>query len=132
MADETNASKILIIDDDKFLLDMYSTKFSNEGFEVSTFLGGRDALIMIQEGSVVPDIVLVDLVMPSVDGFDLIENIRAKDTYANTLIVVLSNLGESEDIERAKKLGADNYIIKANVTPSEVVEKVRSILDEKK
>ncbi len=111
---------------------MYSLKFTNEGFTVKTSLSSQDTLAAIEEESFVPDIMLVDLVMPTVDGFELIKKTRTHKAYDKTCVVVLSNLGENDDIERAKKLGADGYVIKANVTPTEVVEKVREIAKKKK
>src|SRR3989344_6634895 len=115
--------KILIIDDDKFLLNMYSVKFSEQGFEVETAADGEEALDKFDKG-LRPDIYLVDILMPRLDGFQLIEKLQEKKAINASAVVILSNLGQKEDIDRGLSLGVDGYIIKASATPSEVVAKV--------
>ncbi len=129
MAD-TKSYKILIIDDDKFLLDMYSIKFSEQGFGVDTALGSEVALEKI-DNSLRPDIFLIDLLMPKIDGFQLIEKLRERGIGRESVIIILSNLGQKEDIDRGLNLGVDGYIIKAAATPSEVVAKVIDISKKK-
>lgn len=129
MAD-SKSYKILVVDDDKFLLDMYSIKFSEQGFVVETALGSEVALEKISNG-LRPDIFLVDLLMPKVDGFQLIEKLREQGIGRETVIVILSNLGQKEDVDRGLSLGVDGYIIKAAATPSEVVAKVIDIYKKK-
>lgn len=123
--------KILIIDDDKFLIDMYSLKFSEHGFEVETALSGELAIEKINSG-LRPDIFLVDLVMPQIDGFQLIEKFHERGMDKSQVIIILSNLGQREDIDRGLNLGVDGYIIKAASTPSEVVAKVTDIANKKR
>jgi DNA-binding response OmpR family regulator len=122
--------KILIIDDDKFLLDMYSIKFAEQGFVVETALGSEAALEKVTNG-LRPDIFLVDLLMPKIDGFQLIEKFHEQGLGKDEVIVILSNLGQKEDIDRGLGLGVDGYIIKAAATPSEVVAKVIDISKKK-
>lgn len=129
MADLTSY-KILVIDDDKFLLDMYSLKFTEQGFTVETALGSELALEKVNNG-LRPDIFLVDLLMPKIDGFQLIEKFREQGIVENRVIVILSNLGQREDVDRGLSLGVDGYIIKAAATPSEVVAKVIDISKKK-
>jgi len=124
-------SKILIVDDDKFLLDMYSLKFSERGFEVATALSADDALAQFNAGFQ-PAIFLVDLIMPGMDGFQLIEKLREQGADKSAAIIILSNLGQKEDIEKGLGLGVDGYIIKASATPSEVVSKVSEIAEQSK
>ncbi|MBI2097576.1 MAG: response regulator [Candidatus Vogelbacteria bacterium] len=124
-------SKILIVDDDKFLLDMYALKFSERGFEVATALSADDALAQFNAGFQ-PAIFLVDLIMPGMDGFQLIEKLREQGANKEAAIIILSNLGQKEDIEKGLGLGVDGYIIKASATPSEVVNKVSAIAAESK
>lgn len=119
--------KIFIIDDDEFLLDMYSTKFRESAFIVETAAGADDALSKIRNG-LLPDIVLLDIVMPKMDGFALLEIIRKENLIPNSKIIFLSNLGQKDHLDRGLKLGADDYIVKAYFTPSEVVKKVEDIL----
>ncbi len=122
--------KILIIDDDSFLLDMYALKFTQSGFEVDTALGSEIALQKLQEGAK-PDIILMDILMPVMDGFQLLEKINSEKICTASCKIILSNRGQQEDIERGKELGADGYIIKANATPAEVITQVTDILNKK-
>jgi len=118
--------KILIVDDDKFLLDMYAMKFGEHGYDIQTSFNGREALEEIDKGFT-PDICLVDIIMPGMDGFDLVREIKKRNVCQNSALVILSNLGQKEDIEKGLNLGVDGYIVKASATPSEVVEKVAEI-----
>jgi len=120
-------SKILIIDDDKFLLDMYALKFSESGFEVTAALGSVDAMEKLK-GGLEPDAMLLDVVMPTMDGFEFLEQVNKEHLADNSKKIILSNLGQQSDIDKGNKLGAAGYIVKANATPSEVVEKVKEIL----
>ena len=120
--------KILLVDDDEFLLDMYSLKFREAGFEVEIARGGEAALGILRQGAT-PDIVLLDIVMPSIDGFEFLRIADKENLKKEAKIIVLSNLGQKEDIYKGMALGAKDYIVKANSTPSEVVKKVQSILE---
>lgn len=121
---------IAIVDDDSFLLDMYSVKFSQSGFDVSMSLGANQLIALLQGGKHY-DAMIVDLVMPGIDGFQLLEKIKNENLAIGAVKIVLSNLGASEDIQRCKDLGVDGYIVKANATPNEVVEKVKETLYKK-
>ena len=121
---------VFIIDDDAFLLDMYALKFSQKNFEVTTASGTLAALEKLR-GGYVPDIVVVDLVMPAMDGFEFLETIKAEGLAKEALLIILSNLGQQEDIDRGLALGISGYIIKASATPSEVVEKVLETVEKK-
>lgn len=122
--------KILIVDDDKLLLDMYSVKFDQQGFDVEIGIGGEDALAKLREG-LNPDVILLDLVMPDVDGFDFFEIINREKLCENPIVIILTNQGQESDIKRAKELGAAGYIVKASALPSEVLEQVMKIIEEK-
>ena len=119
--------KVLIIDDDTFLLDMYSIKFTESGFNVSTATSCTDALAKLT-GGYKPDIMLVDIVMPGMDGIDFLKEARSRNLCEATHIIILSNLGQKEDIERGMSCGAQDYIVKANFTPSQVVARVRELV----
>ncbi|MFA5996931.1 MAG: response regulator [Candidatus Paceibacterota bacterium] len=119
--------KIFIIDDDKYLLDMYTVKFAEQGFEVTQAVGSIDALTRLKEGNI-PDLLLLDVVMPTMDGFELLAVIKKENLAPSCKIVMLSNLGQPSDIERGRSLGAHGYIIKASATPAEVVEKATIVL----
>ncbi len=118
--------KILIVDDDTFLLNMYSLKFSNEGFEVVTCQNTPDALKKLSEGFS-PSLLLLDVVMPGMDGLELLQEIRNKNFAQNATVVMLTNQSDSADIEKAKALKADGYIVKATTIPSEVINEVKRI-----
>lgn len=119
--------KILIIDDDPFILEMYVLKFKEEGFKIETAKDGKEGLKKIKEYE--PDVVLLDIVMPIMDGFDVIRSLKRENVQTKAKIVLLTNLGQKDDVERGMQLGAHDYIIKAHFTPSEVVKKVKDLLN---
>lgn len=122
---------ILIVDDDKFLLDMYTMKFVENGFVVESASNGPEALQKVDAG-LTPDIFLVDIVMPTMDGFELVQHLIQRQKEKRSAIIILSNLGQRGDVEKGLSLGADGYIVKASATPTEVVEKVVEIVSQKK
>lgn len=119
--------KILIIDDDTFLLDMYAFKFSQNNFEVYTAMNGVQGLEKLQ-GGLKPDIILTDIIMPEMDGFQMLEKINEANISPNSVKIVLSNKSEQSDIDKGMKLNVSGYIIKANSTPAEVITQVMDIL----
>lgn len=123
---DTKIHKILIIDDDPFILEMYVLKFKEEGFQIETAKDGKEGLKKIKEYE--PDVVLLDIVMPIMDGFDVIRSLKRENVQTNAKIVLLTNLGQKDDVERGMQLGAHDYIIKAHFTPSEVVKKIKDLL----
>jgi len=118
--------KILLVDDDAFLRDMYATKFSEAGDEVAVAHDGNKALQELEEGDF--DVIIMDMVMPGMSGIDLLKTIKKSETMRSAKCIVLSNQGEAEDIDAATELGADGYIVKAESIPSEVVSKVHNIV----
>mgnify|MGYP001588813649 CR=1 FL=1 len=122
----TQSKKIMIVDDDNFLLDMYALKFSESGYEVIPSSGSEDALSKLREG-LSPDIMLLDIVMPKMDGFELMKVINKEKLASGSVKIVLSNRGQPADIETGNTLGASGYVVKASATPSEVVKKVKDI-----
>ncbi len=119
-------AKILIVDDDPFILDMYTLKLKEAGFTVENANNGQEGLAKIKK--LKPDLLLLDLVMPEMDGFETLERLNKDAPFKPHKIVILTNLGQKEEVERGLKLGANDYIIKAHFTPSEVVEKVKKLL----
>jgi DNA-binding response OmpR family regulator len=120
-------NKIMIVDDDSFLLDMYALKFSQNDFEVTTALGSDKAMEKLNEGYV-PDIMLLDVVMPGMNGFELLQKMKEDKLAEKTIKIILSNRGQTNDIEEGKKNGAVGYIVKANSTPAEVIDQVKKYL----
>lgn len=123
---ETKKAKVLIVDDDKFLLGMYSLKFANNGYDVETTVGSVAALEKLRGGAQ-PDIVLLDIIMPYMTGLELLKTMRDEGLAPNAIVVMLTNQSQSSDIETAKELKADGYIVKASTIPSEVLKEVEKI-----
>ena len=127
---EGEKKKILIVDDDSFLLDMYALKFSQNNFEVYTAYNGLQALEKLKAG-LSPDVILMDIIMPEMDGFEMLTKINNEKLSTNSVKIVLSNKSEQSDITRGASLGVAGYIVKASSTPREVIEQVINILDKK-
>lgn len=118
--------KIVIVEDEPFLASMYSTKFELAGFEVYRAEDGLVGERLVKEKQ--PDLVLLDVVMPKKDGFEVLSNLRKDEPTSKLPVVLLTNLGQKSDIEKGLKMGANDYIVKANYTPAQVVEKVKEHL----
>ncbi|MFA6553011.1 MAG: response regulator [Patescibacteria group bacterium] len=132
MADDKKGkfnTKILLVEDDKMLADMYITKFSKEGLKVIRAEDGAQGLEMAKKEK--PDLVLLDIIMPKLDGFAVLKELKNDPAMGTTHVLLLTNLGQTEDVEKGKQLGADDYFIKANHTPAEIVEKVKYLLTKK-
>lgn len=127
---ETEKKKILIVDDDTFLLDMYALKFSQNSFEVYTASGGTQALEKIK-GGLVPDLMLVDIMMPDMDGFEMLTKMNEQKLCPKAIKIILSNRNQQSDIEEGNRLGVAGYIIKASSTPAEVIDQVVKVLEKK-
>lgn len=118
--------KILLVEDDPFLLSMYSTKFEIEGFEVITADDGEKGLKAAnQEGA---DIILLDILMPNMNGFEVLEKLKAQEKTRDIPVILLTNLNQKDEIEKGMVLGAADYMIKAHFMPSEVVAKIKKVL----
>lgn len=118
--------KVLIIEDDKFLRDLLYKKLTEDNFSVATALDGEEGLKKIQEEN--PNLVLLDLILPGINGFEVLKKTKENPATKEIPVIVLSNLGQKEDVERAKKLGAEDYLIKAHFTLEEIVNKIRKYL----
>lgn len=122
-----NNALILLVEDDSFISGMYQTKLKNMGYAVEIATDGEATSSRLAKDPL-PDLVLLDIVLPKKDGFEILEEVRANDRTKNLAVILLTNLGQKPDVERGVKLGADDYIIKAHYTPSEVMEKVEHTL----
>lgn len=118
--------KVLVIEDDQFLRDLLSTKLERENFDVATAMDGPEALEKIQE--VKADIVLLDIILPGIDGFEILKRMKSSPSHKSIPVVLLSNLGQEADVERGKALGANDYLIKSNFTIDEIIEKIHKIV----
>lgn len=123
--------KALIVDDDEFLLDIYSAKFTEKGVNMIPVTSGEAALDILR-GESDFDLVLLDMVMPSMNGLELLSKIREEKLASDAAIVVLSNQGQQEDIAKANEFNIDGYIVKASSVPSEVLDEALEILEAKK
>ncbi len=119
---------ILIVDDDKFLLDMYRKKFEHYGILPELSVGSNDALSKLRGGLKV-DVLVLDIIMPSMDGLELLETIRKEKLCSTAVVIMLTNEGDGVKIDKAKSLGAVGYIVKATSIPSEVTEEIIRIAD---
>jgi DNA-binding response OmpR family regulator len=131
MSDPTTQKKILLIDDDTFLLDMYSLKFTKAGYEVKIANSTDVGLKLLRDGFS-PDVMLVDIVMPGMDGLEMVSHVRMEKLSPTSVIIMLTNQGASDDVARAQKLHVDGYIVKATTIPSEVLAEVEKICASKK
>lgn len=128
MAD--SKTKILLVEDDTFLVEMYKTKFELEGFEIISAEDGKKGLELAGKES--PDIILLDILMPKMDGFAVLDALKKDKALANIPVVLLTNLGQKDDVKKGFEKGAVGYLIKAHFMPSEVVDKIKKILKESK
>jgi len=124
------AYRIYLVDDDRFLLDMYAMKFKAAGHDVTAFQQGMAALDALRKDPP-PDAILLDVVMPEIDGFGVLETIRKENLGGSMKIIMLTNQGQPADIERATKFKVDGYIIKASAIPSEVFSETIRIIEKK-
>ncbi len=118
--------RILLVEDDGFLASIYAQKLEVEGYDVSFATNGEDGLKLAQKDH--PDLILMDILMPKMDGFEMLERLKAEDATKTIPVLVLSNLGQKEDVERCIKLGAAGYVIKAHSLPHETVKRIKEIL----
>lgn len=119
--------KVLLVEDDTMLADMYAMKFTAEGFDVWKAANGVEGLAALEKQGV-PDIMLLDVIMPQMDGFTMLAKVKANDQWKNIPIILLTNLGQDNDVKKGMAMGANDYLIKANFTPGQVVEKVKALL----
>lgn len=120
------AQTIVIIEDDKFLREMISQKLMKEGYEVFGAVDGEEGIKLVKDKK--PDLVLLDLILPGMDGFEILEALKEDQEVLSIPVIILSNLDQKEDMEKGFKLGAADFLVKARSEPGEVVDKVREIL----
>lgn len=123
------AYKILLAEDDPFLIDIYSTKFKSVGFELSVADSGDQVLAKLKEFN--PDILLLDIVLPGISGWEALAQIKKDPQFSSLKIIVLSNLGQKSEVEKGIEMGADGYLIKAHYTPTQIVEEINKVLEPK-
>jgi len=117
--------KILIVEDDNFVAEVYSTKLVEMGFEVHIAQNGEEGIAALRGGKF--DLILLDIIMPVMGGIEMLEEIKKSEEWKSVPVILLTNVGEKESIEKVKDLGVKNYLIKSHFTPAEVIEKIESV-----
>lgn len=125
---EEKQHKIIIVDDDDFLVNMYATKFGNSGVSADACKSGKEFLEKLGGEAAIADLVLLDIVMPDINGIDLLKEIRKSPANSKVPVIMLTNQNDEKDISEAQKYGIEGYIIKSAATPSEVVAEVMKVL----
>jgi DNA-binding response OmpR family regulator len=121
--------KILIIEDDPFLSEMYADKLSQSGFEAEIAANGKEGLT--KSKTYKPDLILLDIVLPKMDGFEVLKSLKADKEVKGIPVILLTNLGQKNEVEKGLSLGAEEYIIKAHFTPTAVVAKIKELISKK-
>ena len=120
--------KIMIVEDDVFVMDIYHTKLTQEGFEVISATNGMDGLKKLKAEKELPDLMLLDILMPYMDGLEMLAEVKKDDRLKDIPVILLTNLSQKVDVEKGMGLGANDFLIKSHFTPSEVLEKIKSQL----
>ncbi len=118
--------QILLIEDDPFLIDIYTTKLKESGFRVEVATGGGEGVSKIKEKK--PDLLLLDIVLPQIDGWEILKEIKSDEELKDLKVIILSNLGQKEEVEKGLAMGAIKYLIKAHYTPTQIVEEIKKVL----
>ena len=122
----STSKKVLIIEDEESLAQMYQTKFEHENYEVVVATDGSEGIEKAKKEK--PDIILLDIILPKKDGFMVLKELKEDKSIADIKVIMLTNLGQDEDVVKGKKLGAIDYLVKANLTPAQLVNKVAEYL----
>ena len=123
-------AKILVVEDEEFLLDLYETKLEESGYEVIKASNGEEGISLARLE--LPSLILLDILMPKVDGYEMLKSIKSNNKTRTIPVIIFSNLSQKEEIEKGLKLGAKDFIIKTSVTPTELEIKVREYLKNSK
>jgi two-component system, OmpR family, alkaline phosphatase synthesis response regulator PhoP len=122
----SSKKKVLLVEDDNMISSMYKIKLETEGFAVLTAEDGVIALELIKKDR--PDIIMLDIILPRLDGFSVLEEVRKDKDLKDLPVVLLTNLGTEEDKAKGKKMGATDYLVKADLTPGQISDKIKEIL----
>lgn len=117
---------VLVVEDDKLLSDLLARKFTAEKFKILYAPTGERALEILKERER-PDLILLDILLPGIDGFEVLRQVKSSQESQNIPVIILSNLGQDSDIELGKKLGAAEFLVKVSLTLDEIVAKVRAV-----
>lgn len=120
---------ILLVEDDKFLEDIFATRLQNEGYNIVVAGDGETGLKLASEKH--PHLILLDIILPQMDGWEVLEKLQGQEMTRDIPVILLTNLGHEEDVEKGLKSGAAGYLIKAQYTPTEVINKVKDVLEKR-
>lgn len=123
---DSSQKRILLVEDDSFLAGMYVTKLNLEDFQVELAENGEDALAMAKKN--VPNLILLDIILPRMDGFEVLQSLKSNPRTKGVPVILLTNLGQKKDVDKGLALGAKDYLIKAHFMPNEVIDKIRKTL----
>ncbi len=119
--------KLLVVEDEQFLLNAYQLKFAKAGFEVKTAMDGNEAIQALR--TFIPDLILLDLLLPKKDGFTFLEEIKRVKEWKHIPVIVVSNLSQEEDIQKGLQLGAVDFVVKPDITLNDIIDKINSTLN---
>lgn len=122
-------SKILIVEDDQFLVKIYQTKLESEGFDIELALDGEEGIE--KAAKFMPELILLDLILPKMNGFEVLKKLKTDEKTKNIPVIVLSNLGQESDVKQGMELGAVDYLIKSDHSINEIIDKIKSKLEKK-
>ncbi|MCX6763060.1 MAG: response regulator [Candidatus Moranbacteria bacterium] len=120
--------KILIVEDDNFVAEVYLAKLSEMGYETALAQNGEEGLAELKKGKV--DLILLDILMPIMNGIEMLKEVKKNEEWKSIPVILLTNIGEKESIQKVRELGVKNYLIKSHFTPAEVIEKIESVFRE--
>ena len=120
--------KILIIEDDKFLRELIAKKLKSENFEAIEAKNGEEGIKKARDKENKPDLILLDLILPGINGFDALEEIKKTPPVSEIPVIIFSNLGQKDDVDRGMAFGAADFLIKAHFTPQEIINKIKGVL----
>ncbi|MCX6766548.1 MAG: response regulator [Candidatus Moranbacteria bacterium] len=120
--------KILIVEDDNFVAEVYFAKLTEMGYEAILAQNGEEGLVALKKDKI--DMILLDILMPIMNGMEMLEEIKKNEDWKNIPVILLTNVGEKESIQKVREMGVKNYLIKSHFTPAEVIEKIESVFKE--
>ena len=120
--------KILIVEDDNFVAEVYLAKLTEMGYEAILAQNGEEGLAALKKDKI--DMILLDILMPIMNGVEMLEEIKKREEWKNIPVILLTNVGEKESIQKVREMGVKNYLIKSHFTPAEVIEKIESVFKE--
>jgi len=122
--------KILIVEDDNFVAEVYFAKLTEMGYEAILAQNGEEGIATLKKDKI--DMILLDILMPIMNGMEMLEEIKKREDWKNIPVILLTNVGEKESIQKVREMGVKNYLIKSHFTPAEVIEKIESVFKDNK